>query len=79
MAEAAIETSERDGRCCAALSGDWTLATLPRPVAGIESRLHELAGRDVDWDLGAVLRIDSVGAIVLLRAWGRKWPASLKV
>ena len=77
MAEAAIASTEIDGRCHVTLSGDWTLATLPMPVAAVELRLRELAGRDAAWDLSAIPRIDTVGAMVLLRAWGRKLPASL--
>ena len=79
MAEATITCSERDGRIHVALSGDWTLATLPAPVAAFESRLRELAGRDAAWDLTAIPRMDSVGAMVMLRAWGRILPTALEV
>jgi phospholipid/cholesterol/gamma-HCH transport system permease protein len=77
MADAAVDTSEREGRCQVTLSGDWTLTTLPLPIAALEARLRELAARDADWDLQAIPRIDSVGAILLWRAWGRRWPAAL--
>ena len=79
MAEATIICSERDGRIHVALSGDWTLATLPAPVAAFESRLRELAGRDAAWELTAIPRMDSVGAMVMLRAWGRILPTALEV
>ena len=79
MAGAAIESGERDGRLQVTLTGDWTLARLPTPIAGLESRLRELSTGHVLWDLQAVSRLDSVGAILLWRAWGRRWPASLEV
>ena len=78
MAEAAITCSERDGRIHVALSGDWTLATLPAPVAAFESRLRELASGDAIWDLTAIPRMDSVGAMVMLRAWRRTLPTALE-
>ena len=77
MADATIHISEREGQCYVTLSGDWTLVTLPTPIAGIESRLQELAARKAVWDMKAVPRIDSVGALLLLRAWGRQLPVSL--
>ena len=79
MADAAIALNESEESCRAVLSGDWTLATMPGPVAEVESRLRALAGRDVAWDLTAIARMDSLGAFMLLRAWGRQLPASLKV
>ncbi len=79
MASATIETSEREGRQHVTLSGEWTLANLPLPIADLERRLQSLAGPRVSWDLQATLRIDSVGAILLWRAWGRRWPLVLDV
>jgi phospholipid/cholesterol/gamma-HCH transport system permease protein len=77
MAAAAIETIEQDGSLRARLSGDWTLAHLPQPIAAIETQLCDLVARHALWQLEAVTRLDSVGAILLWRAWGRRWPAAL--
>ncbi len=77
MAGAAIDSTERAGRCEVLLSGDWTLVSLPTPIAELDARLRALAERSAAWDLQAITRIDSVGAILLWRAWGRRWPASL--
>jgi phospholipid/cholesterol/gamma-HCH transport system permease protein len=79
MADAAIETVEHEGRIRVRLSGDWTLATLPTPIDELDRRLQALAASDAVWDLLAIPHIDSVGAILLWRAWGRRWPASLEV
>lgn len=78
MADAAIDTGKRDGQTHVTLSGDWTLVNLPTPIAALEARLQVLAASDAIWDLLAISRIDSVGAILLWRAWGRRWPAALE-
>ena len=77
MADAAIDTSVLTGHLQVSLSGDWTLATLPLPISILEARLQDLAAKSAHWDLQAIARIDSAGAILLWRAWGRRWPVSL--
>jgi phospholipid/cholesterol/gamma-HCH transport system permease protein len=77
MAAAAIETVQRDGLLHARLSGDWTLARLPQPIDQIEAQLRDLSARNAGWDLEAIDRLDSVGAILLWRVWGRQWPSAL--
>ena len=78
MADAAIDTAEQHGELLVSLSGEWTLATLPQPLSALEARLQALAAKPARWDLHAIARIDSVGAILLWRAWGRRWPDSLE-
>ncbi|MBP1682127.1 MAG: conserved hypothetical integral rane protein [Proteobacteria bacterium] len=78
MTDAAIDTAELQGELQVSLSGDWTLATLPLPFSSLEARLQALAAKPARWDLQAITRIDSVGAILLWRAWGRRWPAALE-
>jgi phospholipid/cholesterol/gamma-HCH transport system permease protein len=77
MAEATIDTIERDGHRHVVLAGNWTLSALPQPVSEFEVRLAALAAGEPAWDVQAVERIDSVGALLLWRAWGRRWPAML--
>jgi phospholipid/cholesterol/gamma-HCH transport system permease protein len=79
MAGATLETVKRGGQLQATLSGDWTLASLPTPLAALEARLQALSADDTLWNLHAIARLDSVGAILLWRAWGRHWPDSLAV
>jgi phospholipid/cholesterol/gamma-HCH transport system permease protein len=79
MADAAINTREHEGRSLVRLSGEWTLATLPLPINRLESRLTELTANNAAWDLRTIERLDSVGAILLWRAWGRRWPSALDV
>jgi len=77
MAGATISVSEGEGRLQVSLSGDWTLASLPLPIAGLEARLLELTAGNATWNLLAVTRLDSVGAILLWRAWRQCLPAFL--
>ena len=79
MAAAAIKLVEGAGRRGVNLSGDWTLTGLPLPLTAFEAQLKALVAAGARWDLGAVLRIDSVGALLLWRAWGRQWPAELQL
>ena len=79
MANPAIETGDKDGASEVRLLGDWTLAALAIPIAGLESRLKALAEGNSRWNLADIERIDSVGAILLWRAWGRRWPDVLEV
>lgn len=58
------------------LSGTWTLAAIAPCYARLAGELAAQARRaDLGWDLGAVERIDSVGAAMLWRAWGGAFPA----
>lgn len=58
------------------LSGEWTLRGMPSP-AGLEAELRRLASESVRWNLNAVARIDTAGALVLWRAWGRRLPGAI--
>ena len=79
MAGAAIETSEHQDGLHVRLIGDWSLLTLPAPLSEFENHLKSLAVQDAVWDLRAISRIDSVGAILLWRAWDRRWPKIIDV
>ena len=77
MADAAVDFETLDGRRRVALSGDWTLTTLPVPVRALQTRLEACAAMDASWDLSAVTRLDSDGAAILWQSWGRCWPREL--
>lgn len=76
---AELRIVSEDGGLRACLSGDWTLRAMPAPIAELETRLAKLASEEPLWDCSAVGRIDSLGALVLWRAWGRRWPARLQI
>ncbi len=79
LAPAAISSEVCDGRRIARLSGHWTLASLPQTLSDLDGQLRELAGSDVVWDLSAVERLDSAGALLLWRAWQRRWPPETNI
>lgn len=63
------------------LEGRWTLRALAetgKTDAAWQSRLRELGRRDaVSWNCLAIEALDSVGALLLWRSWGRKLPELL--
>ena len=66
----------------AILQGDWTLAglcELPDGLEALEARLAAQLACGASWDLSGVTRLDSAGAMLLWRAWGRRWPAQITV
>ncbi|MFC5303041.1 ABC transporter permease [Azospira restricta] len=76
LTPATISSELRDGRRVVRLAGHWTLAVLAESLNGLEQQLAELAAAGVDWDLEAVERLDSAGALLIWRGWGRRWPAT---
>ena len=63
-----------------ALSGDWTLRLLTPVLAHIRGRLTAVSGDAalaVAWDLSGVTRLDSFGALLLWRSWGRRFPPQI--
>jgi len=79
---AAITCDTGDGRPQVRLSGSWTLAALPptmRDLAALDRALRAQMGGPVSWDLSRVERLDSAGALLLWRAWGRRWPDDIVI
>ena len=75
---AKLASDTASGRRVARLSGAWTLAALPNSLAQFnefDTQLQALAGERPLWDLSAVTRLDSAGALMLWRAWGKSWPS----
>ena len=80
MGEPASFTTEiRDGKRVIQLSGAWTLAWLPSPLAELDQQLQALAAEGVSWDLTSMVRLDSAGALLLWRAWGKQWPLAASI
>ncbi|MDR1163701.1 MAG: ABC transporter permease [Candidatus Accumulibacter sp.] len=78
MPDIEIKSEEKGGRLSVALSGDWTLSKLLSSDA-VAKKLSTLHAQNAAWNLEAVLRLDSAGADLLWRAWGRRWPDSLTI
>lgn len=61
------------------LTGPWTLRGLP-PHHLVTIRQALGAQRPSQpWDLSQVTVMDSFGALLLWRAWGRQWPAAIQI
>lgn len=69
-----------DDRAAVRLRGPWTLRAIGRNGPRLERELQRYAedGAAV-WDLSAVDSIDSAGAILVWRAWGRELPRDLAI
>jgi len=74
---ASLTISANGGRPRVQLLGNWTLVGLADDLPLLEARLREQAAASAEWDLSGVVRLDSVGALLLWRVWQRRWPASL--
>jgi phospholipid/cholesterol/gamma-HCH transport system permease protein len=61
------------------LSGRWHLQALAARQREIAADLGRLAARhpQAGWDLRELARLDSLGAVLLWRAWGRRLPARI--
>jgi phospholipid/cholesterol/gamma-HCH transport system permease protein len=72
-----IEPREDGGRCIA-LAGRWTLAAIAEEAVELRRQLAE-HGRaaNATWDCLGIEALDSAGAILLWRAWGRALPEFL--
>jgi len=59
------------------LSGDWKLISLAPRYEHFVAQLAAHAAADAAWDIRDVDVLDSVGAMLLWRAWGHRLPARL--
>ncbi|MDO8789820.1 MAG: ABC transporter permease [Sulfuritalea sp.] len=79
MSVARIEVIVREGGRLVRLSGRWTLATTSQRVTGLSAELSRVADAASSWDCMDIEAIDSAGAILLWRAWGRTLPLQLSI
>ena len=95
MLRPSFQVDERDGTQAIVLAGDWTLAGLSgvdpdqppgtrerrarRDFNNLQKRLAGAARPDTHWDLTAIHRLDSAGAVLLWHAWGGQRPARLEI
>jgi phospholipid/cholesterol/gamma-HCH transport system permease protein len=72
---AGLTSTEQNGGVVVTLSGVWTLAVVGRELAELGAELAPFASRpDVRWNCAEIEALDSAGAVLLWRAWGRKMP-----
>jgi phospholipid/cholesterol/gamma-HCH transport system permease protein len=79
MSVAHIEVTVREGERVVRLSGRWTLATTSRRAAELAAELGRVAGPESSWDCLDLEAMDSAGAMLLWRAWGRAMPLQLSI
>ncbi|MCK9388470.1 MAG: ABC transporter permease [Sulfuritalea sp.] len=79
MSVARIEIVVREDGRHVRLSGRWTLATTSQCAAGLTDELRRAADPASSWDCLDLEAIDSAGAILLWRAWGRAMPEQLSI
>jgi phospholipid/cholesterol/gamma-HCH transport system permease protein len=80
MRDASISVEGDAAERRARLDGTWTLKGLAGVRERIAYRLAELAREQrLTWDLRHVSALDSVGAMMLWRAWGRALPSRLEM
>jgi phospholipid/cholesterol/gamma-HCH transport system permease protein len=78
-----VEFAMRDGADGVAelvLGGRWTLRSIAAAGSDWSSRLLASARQpDIRWNCLAIEALDSAGAVLLWRTWGRKLPAALLI
>jgi phospholipid/cholesterol/gamma-HCH transport system permease protein len=79
MSVARIEVIVREGGRIVRLSGRWTLATTSLRAAELADELGRVADPAGSWDCLELEAIDSAGAMLLWRAWGRNMPPQLSI
>jgi phospholipid/cholesterol/gamma-HCH transport system permease protein len=78
MTPPGLEIARRDGVSTITLSGRWTLAAIADEAERLALRLSGPGhGADATWDATAIEALDSAGAMLLWRAWGRRLPELL--
>lgn len=75
LRRAGIASTDRHGGVQVTLSGNWTLAVVGHELAELAADLAPFAGRaSVQWDCAGIDALDSAGAVLLWRVWGRRLP-----
>jgi len=76
-ASVVLET-DAEGRRWLRLAGEWRLMALATRYASLNADLiSHAADPELGWDIRGVHSLDSVGAMMLWRAWGHRFPDNL--
>ena len=75
-----LEIVEQDNKqLCAKLSGSWNLRSLVAAPALKRKISSCAANKNMQWDMNSVEVLDSAGALILWKAWGKKRPLALQM
>jgi phospholipid/cholesterol/gamma-HCH transport system permease protein len=70
--------TDAEGQRWMRLAGEWRLMALAPHYAALAAELaKQAADPGLGWDLGGISSLDSVGAMMLWRAWGHRFPDKL--
>jgi phospholipid/cholesterol/gamma-HCH transport system permease protein len=61
------------------VAGEWTLAAMLPVLLELRLSLRDAALGRLPWNLSAVGKLDSAGAVFLWRVWNGRWPGELVV
>ncbi|HEY8219169.1 MAG TPA: ABC transporter permease [Methylobacter sp.] len=76
----ALEIVEQDsGQRFIKLAGNWTLRNLVAQPALTQKIGSYAADKNIQWDMNSVALLDSAGALMLWKTWGKKLPAALQM
>ncbi len=75
-----LEIVEQDnGQHCVKLTGSWNLRSLVT-VPELNRKISSYAAnKNIQWDMNSVEVLDSAGALILWKAWGKKQPTVLRM
>ncbi len=74
-----LEVIEDSRQQCVKLSGSWNLRSLvTAPELSQKISLYA-ANKNIQWDMNAVEVLDSAGALIIWKAWGKKMPTALQI
>ncbi len=79
MSLARIELTEQQGGRLIRLAGRWTLAATSLRAAELAAEMEAAAKADGTWDCTSIEALDSAGAMLLWRSWGRALPPVLLI
>ena len=79
MSLARIELTEQQGGRLIRLAGRWTLATTSLRATELAAEMDVAANGDGTWDCTSIEALDSAGAMLLWRGWGRTFPPVLLI
>lgn len=75
-----LEIIQRNGEAhCIKLSGNWNLRNLSA-IPGLRRKIRRHAADNAaEWDLTSVNLLDNASALILWLAWGKRFPAGLRI
>jgi len=74
-----LEVIEDSGQQCVKLTGSWNLRSLMTVPDLNQAISSHAANKNMPWDMNSVEVLDSAGALILWKAWGKKLPDALQM